>query len=161
MEAIAKQWTAGEKHRMVKAVDKIHTLLKELNNPLMSAFVTQLVNTAVQEEAGIAKIGTINKKGKKIVDLTDKTNRIRAITEAMNKSTVNLVLFRDDEEVWMQYYMGKFLGKPTIIICQDEDREILKHYNVEDTLYPVEDYGNIDAKELGKSIQKVIKDETN
>ena len=155
MKAIAKQWSKEDKFLMLKATDKIHNILKELDDPLKSAFVTELINNAVQDDAGIAKIAMINNKGRLITDLKDKTNRIRAITEGMHQSNVNLVLFRDDDEVWMQYYMGKFLGRPTLIICKDEDREILKHYKVKDKLFIVENYNNIDADKLGKMLQEI------
>jgi hypothetical protein len=150
------KWTDIEKREMSATADMIYEILKELQDPMKQAFVAKLVYNETTDIAAIAKIKTIDKKGK-VVDLKDKINRIRSIVEGMDKSNINLVLFRDVPEVWMQYYMGKFLDRPTLLLCREEDIETLKYYKVEDDYLVIEDFYNIDGDKMKRKIDEVFK----
>lgn len=54
--------------------------------------------------------------------MDEKMSRVARIVAAMPDCTYNLVLFDDDPEVWFQYYLGLYFGKPTILIMKEADK---------------------------------------
>lgn len=154
--AIARPFTDEEKESMMKVVDNIHDELMKLPSIMQRAFVTQLVNTAVQEDNGIAKIMTLDTKKGKIVDCGDIVNRTRSILEHMKEATINLIIYSNEHEVWMQYHMGKFFDKPTLWLVSDEKWEEFSSHNLPEESMHVKNMMAIDQKELNEKIKKVM-----
>jgi hypothetical protein len=82
---------------------------------------------------------------------------VRKIVEGMKKSGLNIVLFRDCPEVWMQFYMGLFLKKETAVIIERGDTkniDRLTHYGVH--LGLVDDFSESELRRIMDQISKEV-----
>ena len=124
MKAVARRYSNEEKREMAVAATDIIQLLKDKfpKEPLLQASVLEFAHRAMQDEVGIEKIIIANKEGK---DIFNRLVRTRQIVEGMQSSDMNLVLFRDEPEVWMQYYMSMFLKKSTYVIAEQKHKDLL------------------------------------
>jgi len=114
---------------MAKAATDFYDLMKKKYklDPILRAQTVHILNTTLQDEMAIHKIFNADKNMKIIVDPA-KLKHVRKTVEGMNMSDVNVVLFRNDPSVWMKLYMGLFLQKDTIIICEGKDYSHVSKY---------------------------------
>jgi hypothetical protein len=126
---IARQWTKEEQREMAQASTDAFLLLKKQlkDKPMMMAQTAKSLYQTVNEEFGFTEIVNITKN--RMVDRMKEMNRILEIVKGMAQCNINLILFRNDPEVWMQYYMSVYLKKVMVVACREEDRpfvEIMK-----------------------------------
>lgn len=50
-----------------------------------------------------------------------RVERVCSILDGLTQSGANAVIFRNEPEVWFQFYLGLYLGKPTFVIIQKKD----------------------------------------
>ena len=116
-------WTDEEKDLMAKVSFEVIDLLKKrLKDRLMVAHCMNIMNSVFKEDVGIQKIMYATKDGEIKKNLVE---RVLKIIHGMQVSDVNLILFRDCPEVWMQYYMGLYFNRPTFIISLGKHKKIV------------------------------------
>ena len=154
------------KKKVKNAVDKIHdVLIKEFgNNTLLHAFTIKMIYSALKDQEAIEKIMLPNDlTGKDVLEIDKRINRCRQIIEGMSNSTVNIILFRNDEDVWMQYHMGLFLQRDTLIFALEKDKhEIIPRIKIGDLVKDIvyvkcfnsEESRNLIVKTLNKYVKK-------
>jgi len=119
-----------KKRKIAKAIDEIHNILQKYfcKDTLTQTFTLKLLYDALADQIGLERIILPNKVTKKDMFLdSEKIQFCMKVIEGMIKSDINIILFRDADEVWMQYYMGLFLGKDTIIFALEEEKHNIIH----------------------------------
>ena len=134
--AIAIKFDSKEKEKMRDTAIQIADILeKQYPKDAFSQSVTlEFMYRGLQSRLAMENIIIADKTGK---DNFNKLNHARKIVEGMQDSEFgicwhdnNLVLFRNCDDVWMQYYLGKFLQKPTFIIAEEKERPVLEERKV-------------------------------
>jgi hypothetical protein len=127
MPSIIRKWTKPEKELMAKVATEIHELMNtKLGKDIpMHSQVINVVRQTYFDEISMEKIYDLDKKGKNRSEEEDKLLRVRQIIEGLQQSDMNLMLFADEDEIWMQFHMAMFLEKPTYIICEEADKTSL------------------------------------
>jgi hypothetical protein len=157
MPVYIRKWTEEEKTRMQIVGDKVMDLMKkELKNDFaMIAQIMAFIKQAYDDEVGLERIRLMDKNHK--LDTMQEETWVRKIVEGMKKSGLNIVLFRDCPEVWMQFYMGLFLKKETAVIIERGDTkniDRLTHYGVH--LGLVDDFSKSELRRIMEQIHKEI-----
>jgi len=160
--AFARQWTNEEKERMAVVAAKVYDLMKKdfKNDLMMMAQTITFIKSGFDAEVGLEKIRILNKDLKP--DTINEEMRVRQIIEAMKECHLNLVLFRDCPEVWMQFYMGLYLKKPTGVIIERGDTkniDLLTHYGVH--LGLVDNFSEAECKRILKQLTQEMEGELN
>ena len=137
MKAIIQKFTDEEKHKMAQLSSFIFDKMKELKFTLpMQLNAIDIIRRGLHDQEAVEKIIEIEKSGKTVWN--DRELHVRKIVEGMHTSEINLVLFRDEADIYMMYHMGIFLSKPTIIIAEEKDKvkvEKLQHPLIKKRLY--------------------------
>jgi hypothetical protein len=160
MAVYARKWMNEEKEKMAKTAAKVFELMKQdfKNDFAMMAQTMAFVQKGFNDEIGLERIRILDKNLKP--DTINEEMRVRQIVEAMKECQLNLVLFRDCPEVWMQFYMGLYLKKPTAVIIERGDTksiDLLTHYGVH--LGIVDDFSEAELKRIMKQIQQEMEGE--
>ena len=150
METMIKEWTREEKERMITASTEIMDILGKLKSPMMMANVTNILNENVREMYGVEQVLNISKE-KKIIDHKEAKN-ILNIFYGMTASNINIVLFRDEPIVWMQYYLGIHLGKRTYIIIREDDATENTIIRLQGQIIKVKEF---DSEEIDKIVKQI------
>jgi hypothetical protein len=160
MSMIIKKWTEEEKKLMADVAGEVYTMVKIRfkGNVMMASQTMNFILQGFNDEVGVEKIMILNKDGK--VDTIQEEQRARQIIEAMKQSECNIVLFRDCPEVWMQYYMGIYLKKPTYVIVKRSDIPVTKdrfgEYALQRGITFVNDFSESELKKAMEEIQEMI-----
>lgn len=155
MDTIIKKWTKEEKDNMMKISGEVFDILKRLKDPMMMANVTYILNESIRDMYGFDKVFTANKE-KKIISHEEIKNVLN-IAYGMVSSDINVVLFRDNPEVWMQYYMGMHLGKKTYIIIREEDAKENTIIRLQGKIIKVREFTNDELDKAVKQINDEVK----
>jgi len=127
--AIAAKFDSKEKEKMRDTAIQIADILEKQypKDAFAQAVTLEFMHRGLQSRLAMENIIIADKTGK---DNFNKLNHARKIVEGMQDSEFNLVLFSNCDEVWMQYYLGKFLQKPTFIIAEEKERPVLEERKV-------------------------------
>ena len=155
MKAMMKEWTKEEKERMIMVSKEIMDVLEKLKSPIMMANVTNILNENVKEMYGLEQV-LIASKEKKIIDHKDAKN-ILNIFYGMATSDINLVIFRDEPIVWMQYYLGIHLGKRTYIIIREDDATENTIIRLQGKIIKVKEFNSEEIDKIVKQIGEEVK----
>jgi len=116
------------------------------------------IKKGFDDEVGLEKIRILNKDLKP--DIINEECRVRQIIESMKECQLNIVLFRDSPEVWMQFYMGLYLKKPTGVIIERGDTkniDLLTHYGIH--LGLVDNFSEAECKRILKQLTQEMESE--
>lgn len=113
-----RKWEPEEKAKMAEVAEQIiHILDAEFGRDIdMLAQCVSVIYKSVIEQHSIKGIESII-GGKR--DRFKEVKRVTEIIRGMMASDVNLIIFRNEPEVWFQYWLGLYMQKPTYIICEE------------------------------------------
>ena len=169
-KVLIKKYTDEDKVRMANASAHIlETLEKEFGKGEQGIpYIAKILETCISaygDQEAMQKIITLNADGKNASEFNQKVKRARQIIEGMQKSHLNLILFRDDEEVWFQYYLSQFLGKPTFIIALKSDEIVVQEKISKGGLVKaiefVEEYSTETVQVVADKFSKMMKKHSN
>jgi len=125
MKAVGFKITEQDKLKMADIASPIMDILKGAfpKDIFLQAATMEFIHRSFQDQIAMEKIIITDKKSGK--DGFDKLVRTRQIVEGMSSSDMNLVIFRDEPEVWMQYYMSMFLKKKTYVVAEAKHKDLL------------------------------------
>jgi len=131
VDIIAQKFTKEDKREMSQAADDISDLLtkrfgKGRKSVPMKSQVMELLRRGYMDEVSMQRIIDLDKTGHDRAKDYDQLIQIRKIVEGMAESNVNLMIFRDCDELWMQFYMAKSLKLPTYVISEEKNRKIVQ-----------------------------------
>lgn len=91
--------------------------------------------------------------------MEEKTKWINRILIQMNLSKINLVIFKDDPQLWLQYYFGLYFNKPTIVMIKNVDNEkfgsLFQNPLVKEMIV-LEDFTEDVLKEVADRVKKTV-----
>ena len=148
-----------DKKVMIKLTHDIQTLHDKSGlNKFLFCMVLENILTAFKQHLGLRKILNVT-KDQRIIDY-DKYKRIAGIVEGMQESDINLLMFRDEPEVWFQYYLGTYLRKKTCIICEEKDFNIVDKLKEKRSIVKVKTFDDKEAvRKAVNSLMEMYKEE--
>lgn len=154
LSALQIKITDKDREEMVKLTKILMSLRKKFElNDFLFLMTLENVLTGYKQEFGIHKILNVT-KDKRVIDY-EKYKRIAGIVQGLQESDVNIILFRDDPEVWFQYYLGLFLNKKTCIVC--EERDFYKLDKLKETIAIVKVKSFSNKEELNKAVKNLLR----
>ena len=93
------------------------------------------------------------------MNLESKLKKAIYVAAGLAKSNNNLIIFKDDPEVWYQYYLGLHFGVPTVIVFEKKDKDIvskLKHDLIIHFM-EVDSLETTNPNEIAEKVSKLIK----
>lgn len=158
-KVVVGAWTDVEKKLMVDVSFEVIDLMKKrLKDTLMIAHCLSIISSSFNERCSIERIICADKNGK---ILKNYVKRVLGIIEGMQKSDVNLILFRDCSEVWMQYYMGLYFERPTFVIALRVHEKIIKRLMTSSLVKRVEYVATFDEGSISSALKNMKKDMEN
>lgn len=82
------------------------------------------------------------------------------ILGGLDKSEYNFVLFKDTPELLMQYYMGLYLKKPTIVVVRKEDEKKARKMLIDPLVKEIiitKDFSQATVAKVAKQLEKILK----
>jgi len=170
VDIIAQKFTKEDKREMSQAATDIIDLLtkrfgKGREGVPMKSQVMELLRRGYMDEISMQRIIDLDKSGNDRTKDYDDLIRIRQIVEGMADSHLNLMIFRDCDELWMQFHMSKILKLPTYVISEEKNRRVVQEriaaYVKKIVYIPKIDNANLDKamKELRPLLEKEGVDE--
>jgi len=158
MKILVREWTDKEKTQMADIGVIATKLLAEKldNDTLKIAQVIQVMYRAFAEEKSIEMMKDINVSGISQID-PKKIDWFAKIVSKMYITDVNIILFENTPEIWLQIYMGLFFGKKTAIITEELNREYLTSIKNNELIVKVIYVDDYSQKNIKKAIEELKK----
>lgn len=97
---------------------------------------------------------------KQSINTEETATKLLEQVQALVRSDYNIVIFRDVPKVWMLYYMGLHLKKPTIVVLTKDTikfKKKLKNKLVKNFL-EIDDYTEANALLVAEAVKRLITD---
>lgn len=155
-EIVIEKWTDEQRNLMVEVSKEVYDLLNSrLKNKLMIAHCLDIFTKCYSQEIRLSKILRATKEGKIIKDYVE---RVLGIIEGMQRSDVNLILFRNEPDVLLQYYMGLYFEKKTFVIAEEKEKLNIGKLLKSDLVIQVECVKNLsNQQELTRAMENMRK----
>lgn len=161
MKVVMREFNKEDKYSMAKAATRfIEQMKKDKFDTLMQLHMIEFLRKSMHDQEAVEKIIQIEKSGK--TTLTNRELHVRKVTESMINSEINLIMFRDEADIYMMYYMGIFFGKPTVIVAEEKDKMIvekLDHELIKKRIY-IPEFSAKYLSNISNIIKEIVKKES-